>query len=186
MLNTDKLCIFTDTGNLHQVKMMDIPSGKLRDKGTPIDNLSKYDGSKEEIVFLTNFGRLTGQILLFATKMAMVKQVPAEEFVTNNRTVAATKLQDGDSLLTVRIAGTETDLVLQSASGMFLRFSMDEIPELKKNSRGVRGMKLGTGDELEEIYFVTQQPQIVYKEKEVHLNRLKLAKRDGKGSKVRL
>ena len=185
-LNTDKLCIFTDTGNLHQVKMMDIPSGKLRDKGTPIDNLSKYDGSKEKIVFLTNFGRLTGQLLLFATKMAMVKQVPAEEFITNNRTVAATKLQEGDSLLTVRIVGTETDLALQSASGMFLRFSMEEIPELKKNSRGVRGMKLGAGDELEELYFVTQQPQIVYKEKEVHLNRLKLAKRDGKGSKVRL
>ena len=185
-LNTDKLCIFTDTGNLHQVKMMDIPSGKLRDKGTPIDNLSKYDGSKEEIIFLTNFGRLTGQLLLFATKMAMVKQVPAEEFVTNNRTVAATKLQEGDRLLTVRIVGTETDLALQSASGMFLRFSMEEIPELKKNSRGVRGMKLGAGDELEEIYFVSQQPQIVYKEKEVHLNRLKLAKRDGKGSKVRL
>ena len=161
--------------------MMDIPSGKLRDKGTPIDNLSKYDGSKEKIVFLTNFGRLTGQLLLFATKMAMVKQVPAEEFITNNRTVAATKLQEGDSLLTVRIVGTETDLALQSASGMFLRFSMEEIPELKKNSRGVRGMKLGAGDELEELYFVTQQPQIVYKEKEVHLNRLKLAKRDGKG-----
>ena len=62
----------------------------------------------------------------------------------------------------------------------------DDIPELKKNSRGVRGMKLGAGDELENVYFVTQQPQITYKEKEVHLNRLKLAKRDGKGSKVRL
>ena len=185
-LNTDKLCVFTDTGNLHQIKLMDVPSGKLRDKGTPIDNLSKYDGSKEEIIFLINFGRLTGQILLFATKMAMVKQVPAEEFVTNNRTVASTKLQEGDSLLTVRIVGTETDLALQSASGMFLRFSMEDIPELKKNSRGVRGMKLGAGDELENVYFVTQQPQITYKEKEVHLNRLKLAKRDGKGSKVRL
>ncbi|RHV68335.1 DNA topoisomerase 4 subunit A [Clostridium sp. OM02-18AC] len=185
-LNTDKLCVFTDTGNLHQIKLMDVPSGKLRDKGTPIDNLSKYDGSKEEIIFLTNFGRLTGQILLFATKMAMVKQVPAEEFVTNNRTVASTKLQEGDSLLTVRIVGTETDLALQSAGGMFLRFSMEDIPELKKNSRGVRGMKLGAGDELENVYFVTQQPQIIYKEKEVHLNRLKLAKRDGKGSKVRL
>ena len=185
-LNSDKLCVFTDTGNLHQIKLMDVPSGKLRDKGTPIDNLSKYDGSKEEIIFLTNFGRLTGQILLFATKMAMVKQVPAEEFVTNNRTVASTKLQEGDSLLTVRIVGTETDLALQSASGMFLRFSMEDIPELKKNSRGVRGMKLGAGDELENVYFVTQQPQITYKEKEVHLNRLKLAKRDGKGSKVRL
>ena len=185
-LNTDKLCLFTDTGNLHQVKMLDIPTGRLRDKGTPIDNLSKYDGSKEEIIFLTNFGRMTGQLLLFATKMAMIKQVPAEEFVTNNRTVVATKLQDGDKLLTVRIVGTETDLALQSASGVFLRFSMEEIPELKKNSRGVRGMKLGAGDELEGVYFVTQQPQILYKDKEVHLNRLKVSKRDGKGSKVRM
>ena len=185
-LNTDKLCVFTDTGNLHQIKLMEIPSGKLRDKGTPIDNLSKYDGSKEEIIFLTNFGRLTGQILLFATKMAMVKQVPAEEFVTNNRTVASTKLQEGDSLLTVRIVGTETDLALQSASGMFLRFSMEDIPELKKNSRGVRGMKLGAGDELENVYFVTQQPQITYKEKEVSLQKLKNGTRDQKGTKIRV
>ncbi|MFR5293445.1 MAG: DNA gyrase C-terminal beta-propeller domain-containing protein [Clostridium sp.] len=93
--------------------------------------------AKEEIVFLTNFGRLTGQILLFATKMAMVKQVPAEEFVTNNRTVAATKLQEGDSLLTVRIAGTETDPGPAERFGhvpALLRRM--EIPELKKNSRG--------------------------------------------------
>ena len=63
---------------------------------------------------------------------------------------------------------------------------MEEIPELKKNSRGVRGMKLGKGEELEHVYFVSMEPEIVYKKKEVHLNRLKIAKRDGKGSKVRL
>ena len=185
-LNTDKLCIFTNTGSLHQVKLLEIPSGKLRDKGTPIDNVSKYDGSKEEIVFLTNFSRLTGQMLLFATRQGMVKQVPAEEFVTNNRTVAATKLQEGDQVAVVRIIGAETDIALQTTGDMFLRFSMEEIPEMKKASRGVRGIKLGTGEELEQVYFVSQEPVITYKKKEVHLNRLKIAKRDGKGSKVRL
>ncbi len=185
-LNTDKLCIFTNTGNLHQVKILDIPSGKMRDKGTPIDNLSKYDGSKEEIIFLTNLGRLTGQMLLFATKQAMVKQVPAEEFLTNNRTVASTKLQDGDTVAVIRVVGAETDVALQTSGDMFLRFSMDEIPEMKKASRGVRGMKLSDGEVLENVYFISQEPMITYKKKEVHLNRLKIAKRDGKGSKVRL
>ena len=184
-LNTDKICIFTDTGSLHQVKVLEIPFGKLRDKGTPIDNVSKYDGSKEEIVFLTSFGHLTGQILLFATKMGMLKQVPAEEFVTNNRTVVATKLQEGDAVACIRIVGTENDIVLQTSGDIFLRFTMEEIPEMKKASRGVRGIKLSDGEQLEEIYFVSQNPVIVYKKKEVHLNRLKIAKRDGKGSKVR-
>ena len=185
-LNTDKICIFTNTGSLHQVKVMEIPFGKLRDKGTPIDNVSKYDGSREEIVFLTCFGRLTGQMLLFATRMGMMKQVPAEEFITNNRTVVATKLQEGDQVAVIRVVGTETDLVLQTTGDVFLRFSMEEIPEMKKASRGVRGIRMSEGEALEEIYFVSQNPVITYKKKEVHLNRLKIAKRDGKGSKVRL
>ncbi|MCD8083366.1 MAG: DNA topoisomerase, partial [Clostridiales bacterium] len=185
-LSTDKLCIFTDIGNLHQVKVSDIPAGKLRDKGTPIDNLSKYDGSKEEIIFLASLGQMTGQLLLFATRMGMVKQVPAEEFLTNNRTVAATRLADGDRLAVIRIIGAENDLVLQTTGGMFLRFSMEEIPEMKKNSRGVRGIKLGEGDELDAVWFVSLEPQIRYKEKEVSLNRLRIARRDTKGTKVRL
>lgn len=185
-LNTDKICIFTNTGSLHQVKVMEIPFGKLRDKGTPIDNVSKYDGSREEIVFLTCFGHLTGQMLLFATRMGMLKQVPAEEFITNNRTVVATKLQEGDQVAVIRVVGTETDLVLQTTGDVFLRFSMEEIPEMKKASRGVRGIHMSEGEALEEIYFVSQNPVITYKKKEVHLNRLKIAKRDGKGSKVRL
>ena len=185
-LNTDKICIFTNTGSLHQVKVMEIPFGKLRDKGTPIDNVSKYDGSREEIVFLTCFGRLTGQMLLFATRMGMMKQVPAEEFITNNRTVVATKLQEGDQVAVIRVVGTETDLVIQTTGDVFLRFSMEEIPEMKKASRGVRGIRMSEGEALEEIYFVSQNPVITYKKKEVHLNRLKIAKRDGKGSKVRL
>lgn len=185
-MNTDKICVFTNTGNLHQVKVMDVPSGKLRDKGTPIDNLSKYDGTREEIICLTHSQGLQGKQLLFATRMALVKQVPGEEFETNNRTVAATKLQDEDALVSVQVIEDQKDVVLQTSSGVFLRFPLEEISVMKKNSRGVRGIKLAEGEELEQLYLLGEDPVIMYKKKEVHLNRLKIGKRDGKGSKVRL
>ena len=185
-LNTDKICIFTNTGNLHQVKAADIPYGKLRDKGTPIDNLSKFDGTKEHIVYLCSAEAMKGQKFLFATKQALVKIVPGEEFETNNRTVAATKLLDEDELVCVKMVNGETDIVLQTSNGVFLRFMLEEISEMKKNSRGVRGIKLAQGEELENVYLLGDDPVIEYKKKEVHLNRLKIGRRDGKGSKVRL
>ncbi|MGL6219272.1 MAG: DNA gyrase/topoisomerase IV subunit A [Lacrimispora sphenoides] len=185
-LNTDKICIFTNTGNLHQVKVLDIPGGKLRDKGTPIDNLSKFDGAKEEIIHLCHAQSFKSRKFLFATRQALVKLVPGEEFETNNRTVAATKLQDEDGVISVQVVEGQTDVVLQTSAGVFLRFQTEEIPEMKKNARGVRGIKLAPGEELETVYLLGEDPIIHYKEKEVHLNRLKIGKRDGKGSKVRL
>lgn len=182
----DKICIFTDTGNLHQIKVSDIPAGKLKDKGTPADNLCKFDGAKEEVVYLTCAAAMKGKLLLFATRMGMVKQVPAEEFETNNRLVASTKLQDEDKIAAIVPAEGQTDVVLQTSSGIFLRFLLEEISVMKKNSRGVRGIKLAAGEELEQLYLIGENPVVLYKEKEVHLNRLKVAKRDGKGSKVRL
>ena len=51
-MNTGKLCIFTDTGKMHQVKVLDLPYGKFREKGIPIDNVSNYTSSEEEIVMI--------------------------------------------------------------------------------------------------------------------------------------
>lgn len=185
-LNTDKICFFTALGNMYQVKAADIPAGKLRDKGVPIENLSKFDGAKDRIVYLTSAQSMKGKVFVFATKMAMVKRVSGEEFDTNNRAVAATKLQEGDQLAAVIPVGDETEAVIQTAGGVFLRFPLEEISVLKKASRGVRGIRLTRNDELEALYLIGENPIVDYKGKEVHLNRLKLAKRDGKGSKMRL
>ncbi len=187
-LNTDRICLFTDAGVLHQVKVTDIPFGKLRDKGTPIDNLCKFDGTKEQTVFVTNAASLQGKLFLFATRDAMLKRVPGEEFETNNRMVAATKLQEGDCLVSVQPADEASEVVLQTDSGVFLRFPMDEISVQKKNARGVRGIKLGRGEALEQVYLLGANTEsvITYREKQVHLNRLKQGHRDGKGNRVRL
>lgn len=184
-LTSDKICIFTDLGNLHQIKVWDIPFGKIRDKGTPVDNLSRFDGTKERIVYLSSAEAIKDKRLLFVTSQALVKQVPGEEFETNNRTVVGIKLHDGDKLLFAAPVPEkeEADIVLQTKRGVFLRFLIEEIPVGKKISKGVRGIQLQEGEELEAVYLPDENTVISYKGKEIHLNRLKRTGRDGKGSK---
>ncbi len=183
--NTDKLCIFTDSGNQHLVKILDLPMGKFRDKGTPIDNVSNYNSAQETMIHITSLSALTTGKVLFASGTGKIKQVKGAEFDVAKRTTAATKLNDGDKLVMVReIRGSET-LVFQSEKGYFLRIAIGEIPEKKKGAVGVRGIKLDAKDALEELYLLpnSEEYQISYKGKEVSLNRLHMGSRDSKGVK---
>ena len=186
--NTGKVCIFTNTGKMHQVKVSDIPYGKFRDKSVPIDNLGNYDSAQEEIVYLCAEEELKDAKLLFVTRQSMLKQVAGEEFLVSKRTTAATKLQEEDEVVAVIKVLEEQNIVLQTEGGYFLRFLLSEVPEKKKGAVGVRGMKLQKSDRIEQIYLFTDgvDTKGSYQEKEVSLNRLKLNKRDGKGTKTRL
>ena len=186
--NTGKVCIFTNTGKMHQVKASDIPYGKFRDKSVPIDNLGNYDSAQEEIVYLCAEEELKDAKLLFVTRQSMLKQVAGEEFLVSKRTTAATKLQEADEVVAIIKILEEQNIVLQTEGGYFLRFLLSEVPEKKKGAVGVRGMKLQKSDRIEQIYLFADgvDTKGSYQEKEVSLNRLKLNKRDGKGTKTRL
>ena len=254
-MNTDKVCIFTDNGNLHQVKINDVPFVRFRDKGTPIDNLGNYDSKDENIIFISDTTSLAGKKLLFTTKLGMMKLVDSSEFNVTKKTVAATKLNNDDKVVSVVITdavmrpvapdgfgngsgagmtamddefnpvllsggsddmesgfagdfeggfgdgfaggfegGLEEELhtnqmvVLQTDNGVFLRFSLKEIPEKKKGAVGVRGIKLASSDYITHVYVLDAGDNMVieYKGKEVELRKLKTAKRDTKGTKVRV
>ena len=184
-INTGKICLFTNAGKMHQVKVPDIPYGKFRDKGTPIDNLSNYNSSEEQIVFVCDEGSLSMAKLLFATKQGMLKQVDGSEFQVAKRTIAATKLLEEDEVICVQVVTEGQSIVLQTTNGYFLRFASTEVPEKKKGAVGARGIKLQKKDELEQVYLLEEgvEQKVLYKEKEVTLNRLKLARRDGIGTK---
>lgn len=183
--NTDKICIFTNTGQMHLLKVLDIPFGKFRDKGTPIDNLSNYNSSEENFIFIRNLGALCSSKVIFGTKASMLKVVDGSEFDVAKRTTAATKLNEGDELLFVGcMEGNET-IVMQSEKDFFLRIEAASIPEKKKGAAGVRGMRLGTGDALAAIYLLKDGETVSaeVKGKECALNRLHIGNRDTKGTK---
>lgn len=186
-MNTGKLCIFTDTGRMHQVKVLDIPYGRFRDKGTPIDNVSNYSTSEEQIVMVCDAEQMRFATLLFATAQGMVKKVEGAEFQVAKRTIAATKLQEEDALIAVKVINDSQNIVLQTKNGYFLRFPAEEVPVKKKAAIGVRGIRLQKKDELENVYLFEEgtETKVPYGEKEVTLNKLKAARRDGQGTKTR-
>lgn len=186
-INTGKLCVFTNTGKMHQIKVLDLPYGKFRDKGQPIDNVSNYDSTQEMVVYMCDELQLRYAKLLFATKQGMIKKVKGNEFQVAKRTIAATKLQEDDELISVQVITDDQHVVLQTKDGYFLRFSAQEVAEKKKAAVGVRGIKLRKNDELEQIYLFYEgtEHKISYGDRELTLNRLKVAKRDGTGTKAR-
>ena len=188
MKNTGKICFFTNTGNLHTVKAMDLPQGKMRDKGIPIDNVSNFDTSKETIVMASSQSDLNLYRLLFTTKMSMMKVVDGGEFDVSKRTVAATKLLDGDEVVSVEVIKTQKTVVLRTNEGYFLRFLIETVPEKKKIAVGVRGMRLTKNDYIRDVFFLNdmEEKSIEHNGKELHLGHLKITSRDTKGTKVRL
>ena len=263
-MNTDQICIFTQTGVMHKVKLSKVPLRKLKDKGTPIDNLCNYTSASETIVQTVAMNDLGDLEALFVTKQGMMKLVDASEFETGRNTIQATKLAEGDEVVSISfldntretvfdaydeepditlsggsdimvsenadsddqlifefidIAGgasvemnvslddpqeqppqeapaadqkgsfvTNKMVVLQTRDGVFLRFRIGEIPEQKKNARGVRGIKLGSEDEIDKVYVFSpgSKQTIEYKGKELELVKIKLAKRGSKGVKPRI
>lgn len=187
-MNTDKICLFTDTGKMHTIKAVDIPLVRFRDKGTPADNLSNYDSSTEQILYVAPVSQIKNDSILFVTKASMCKLVDGAEFDVAKRTIASTKLGEDDSLIFVGSANQMEQVVLQSAGGCFLRFLKQEISNMKKTAVGVRGMRLTDGDHLEHAYLLGghQEYTITYHEKPYALNKVRLAKRDTRGVKPRI
>lgn len=185
--NTGRICLFTNTGQLYTIKVSDLPYGKFRDKGVPVDNVSNYDSTKEEIRNVCSQSELNLCRVIFTTKMGMIKVVDGGEFDVMKRTVAATRLQDGDEVKDVTVLKEQQTVVLQTHKGFFLRFAVEEIPEKKKAAVGVRAIRLSPEDFVEAVHFTEpgKDGSIPFGDRQLELSRLKIAKRDGKGTKVR-
>ena len=185
--NTGKLCIFTNTGELHTFKASDISISKLRDKGVPVDNVSTYSSKTSTVIAVCSQSELNLYRMVFVTRNAYCKLVDGGEFDVAKRNVAATKLEDGDEVVAVHAVKDTKNIILCSNGGYFLRFQIEEIPVKKKAAVGVRGMKLITNDYISEVYFTrgVDDSTIEHNGKQILLNGIKLLKRDTKGTKLR-
>lgn len=186
IMTSGRIQLYTSAGVLHQVKVRDIPAGKLKDKGVPIDNLSRFDGRKEEIHLVAAAGSLSKEQLLFVSREGYVKLVDGAEFETANKTVVATKLGDGDTVTAVAVLGKgKQEVLLLSGENYALRFYAEETPQMKKNARGVRGMRLGTGDYVQKALLLPPMEEFVFNGKKVNLEKIRRGHRDTKGEKLK-
>lgn len=191
MKSDDKLCCFTKEGNLYQIKAASLPKCRLKEKGTLIQNLCRLE--KEEPVFYTSFEDLFEGQLLFTTKQGYIKMVSGAEFETKRTAMAATKLEEGDTLCTLKLLSSadifagDRKVILLSRKGYSLGFSLEEVSELKKTSRGVKGITLEKDDELAFAAVVPQEQEtFTYEGKTLSAKKVRMRRRAAKGQKAQL
>ncbi len=138
---------------MHQIKLKDLPVLKLRDKGIPLDNICKFDTSKEEEVFIEVSSKLENKKLVFATGQGLIKKTSYEEFITNVRQTQAIKLNDEDKVASIKVMDENTSAIIAvSDANYVLKFPVDEVALMKKTAKGEKLMKLGKGESIYTIY----------------------------------
>ena len=191
MKNTDKLCLFTAQGNMYQLKAAGIPKGKIKDKGTLIHNLCKVD--KEDILIYTSFESLFESQLLFTTSAGYIKLVSGAEFETNRSVISSTKLASGDKVASIvmlsahEILADNLKVILLTEKGLSLGFPLEEVSELKKTSRGVKGITLEKEDQV--VYAAAVDPsteRFTFEGKELNAKKVRNRKRGAKGQNAQL
>ncbi len=191
MKSNDKLCAFTAEGNMYRVKAQLIPKTKLKDKGILIHQLIKL--GKEEIILYMGYEELSECSLLFATESGYVKMVAGIEFESTRQQVLATRLDAGDKLVAIKRL-TATDILSENRrvimitnAGLVLSYPLTEVAELKKASRGVKGILLDKNDKVTYTQVVAPSDEtIYYKGNEILTKKIKIGKRGSKGKKTSL
>ncbi|MFJ8531386.1 DNA topoisomerase (ATP-hydrolyzing) subunit A [Bacillus sp. NPDC094106] len=184
--NTEKLSVFTNQGRLYQIKLIDIPKVKIKDKGVPIQVLGKMQKNEYPLYITTNTQLETLDVIMM-TKTGLVKQTMCSELIANRAVVVSTKLEDNDELIQVTpFQAEDKDILVFSKKGYVLRFNIDEIPILRKNAKGVKSMGLPEEDVVEGFCIYNENNSKIQKVngKEVVLSEVDLKSRGKRGIKI--
>ena len=191
MRNTDRLCVFSSAGNMYQIKAMNIPKGRSRDKGVLIQSLCKI--GHEDALLYVDAETLFNSQLLFTTAYGFVKLVSGIEFDTNRLAIASTKLDENDhlagvTLLTVEDAiAQDRKVIMITKDGLSLGFPLTEVSELKKTSRGVKGITLEKEDLVEYSSVVTPDcEEVTFEQTKYNPKKIRNRKRGAKGQKAQI
>ena len=148
---------------------------------------------KEDILLNTSFEILLESQHLFTTRQGYIKLVSGIEFETNRSCIGTTRLEDGDTiaglllLSAADILNGSMKVVILTEKGLSLGFPLAEVSELKKSSRGVKGITLDAGDfVLFASAFRPEEETFQVNAKTLSVKKVRCRKRAAKGQKAAL
>jgi DNA gyrase subunit A len=144
----DFLLFFTNKGRVFRIKTYEVPAVGLNAKGVAIVNLLQLQ-PEEYVSSVINISKGSIGNLLMCTVNGVVKKTPLEQY-QNVRTsgLNAIKLDDGDELKWIRTTTGENEVIISTSQGQAIRFHEKDARPMGRVSRGVRGIRLRTGDQV--------------------------------------
>ena len=181
--SNDKLYFFTSIGNVTQVKMSELAFNKSRDKGTHIEAIMGY--GLDDIVGVYAESDLQASTYFFGTKDGFIKQVAGAELLGTRKEMVATKLSEADEVMVMLPVTNETEVLCTTEQNKALRFTLEEVPILKKNSVGVKSVSLTEDDRLASIHLLQDKEESIwFRTQQIPISSIPLKKRAGRAVKV--
>ena len=151
----DYMLFFTATGRVYWKKVYEIPEGGRTTRGKAIVNFLEI-GSEEKIAACIPVREFPeSQFLVFATANGLVKKTNLAAF-GNPRAggIIAIGIEEGDTLVGVRLTNGQNELILVTRQGMSIRFHEGQMRDQGRDTVGVYGIKLDRDDRVENIEVV--------------------------------
>jgi DNA gyrase subunit A len=143
------LLIFTNKGKVHWLKVYEIPDVGAAGRGKAIVNLVRFEADEKIAAILSVRDFVAGKYAVMATRNGVIKKTELTAFA-NPRAggLIAVSIDDDDELIGVKLTDGGHDIILATSRGLAIRFSEEEVRDMGRAARGVRGMSLRQGDHL--------------------------------------
>jgi len=183
----DYLMFFTDRGQVHWLKVHEIPQGGRAARGKPVVNCIAI-GSNEQVASTVAVREFTDdRWLMFATRNGTVKKTVLSAYGNVRATgINAINIDEGDALIDVQLCDATSDIVLATRDGMSIRFQQGDVREMGRATAGVKGIELDTDDAVIGMVIVRREATLLVVSEKGYGKRSELAeyrvqKRGGKG-----
>mgnify|MGYP004440467859 FL=1 len=158
---TENILLFTDRGNMYQVKGINIPEGKWKEKGERIDSIIKtLNLDEEKIIEAISVGVLdSNKSIQFITNRGIIKKSSLDKFQTNYTKIQAIKLKENEFVLNIALLENDNKReFLKVKTKLGLKFSL-EVPAIEDSPRNILGTQLFNlieKDEITEVEYVSE------------------------------
>ena len=157
----DTLLVFTDRGYAYALKVYDLPEAAASTRGKHIKNLISLKDDEKVVTLMALREFPEEHHLVFATSDGTVKKTSLSSYANiRSNGLIALNIEDGNRLVSVRVSTGNQQIVLISALGKAIRFPEEDIRAMGRTATGVRGMRLGGGDEIVDLEVAEPLPDL--------------------------
>lgn len=157
----DTLLVYTDRGYAYALKVYDLPEVAAFTRGKHIKNLVSLKDDEKVVTLMALREFPDDHHLVFATSDGTVKKTSLSSYsnIRSNGLIAL-NIKEGNKLVSVRVSTGNQHVVLISALGKAIRFPEEDVRTMGRTATGVRGMRLGSRDEIVDMEVVEPLPDL--------------------------
>src|SRR5438128_2079761 len=158
----DGLLFFTDRGRVFQLKVYELPEVSRTAKGEHLINLIAIE-QRERVTAIVYVPKgVSRDYMIVATKKGEVKKTAMDEFEVVRRSgLIAMDLEEDDELIGAKLAHADDDVLIITAQGKAIRFTVTELRSASRTSGGVRGIRLSKGDTLVSLNLTPKDSELL-------------------------